>query len=129
MVNFVAEGIYAELPVAANALIEMGDLVQIVSGGLASPMTQAANLVFVGVAATSADNRGGAAGDKTVRVLRRGTVEIDTATTFTQSNVGQLCYAENKSSVHTTATGRTAVGRVISIVGNRVRIDFSKATI
>lgn len=132
--NFIGEGTYADFPVAANAVIGMGNLVALDANGYATVLTAAANLPFAGVAVTSADNTGGANGAKTVTVRRVGTVEIDTkGTAFTQADVGKVAYgdlniATGASMVTKDGTNRTAVGSVVAVLGDRVRIDIRRFT-
>ena len=130
--NFVGDGVYAEFPVAEGAKIGMGNLVAINENGYAVPLPPFPNQRFAGIAVTSADNSGGSNGAVSVVVQRVGTVELDIhpGATFTQSSVGTTAYGDfsGVSTAHNNSAGRTAVGSVVAVLGNRVRIDIRRFT-
>jgi len=66
------EGTELEFKVAGGARIYAGSLVCVNAAGYAVPGADTAGFKFVGVARESVDNAGGANGDKTVVVRRKG---------------------------------------------------------
>lgn len=133
--NFVGDGVYAEFPVAAGMKIGMGNLVALDPNGYAVPLGPLPNQPFAGIAITSADNSGGSNGAVSVVVQRVGTVELDIhpGASFTQAKVGQTAYGDvdsttGVSTAHNSSTNRTAVGSVVAVLGNRVRIDMRRFT-
>lgn len=112
--------------VGANAVIYKGALVSVRNDGFAYPSRSGTSSdVFVGVAFESVDNTGGAAGAKSVRVLKRGTY-VYNGSGFTQASVGQAVYALDDNTLTTTATNNQLVGYVVEVLSAtraRIRID------
>lgn len=98
-------------PVAASTKIYKGTLIQLASG-YATSMTKAASLVFVGVALEYVDNSAGSAGDKSVRVSRKGIHEFTLASAAI-TDVGVSVYALDNATVTKTSTDATEVGRTV----------------
>jgi hypothetical protein len=112
--------------VGANAVIHKGALVSVRSDGYAYPSRSGTSSdVFVGVAFESADNTGGAAGAKSVRVWKSGTY-VYNGSGFTQASVGQAMYAADDNTLTTTSTNNQLVGYVVEVLSAtqaRIRID------
>lgn len=81
---------------------------------------------FAGVAAETVDNSGGAAGDKEVRVWRRGVVSVG-CSAATQADVGKLAYVSDDQTVtFTPSAGAIPIGTVVGFVSaTEVRVDIN----
>lgn len=97
------EGDYAAYQVKANAKIFAGSLVCIDSTGYAIPGSDTAGLKFVGISRGYADNTGGANGDLSVEVWRRGSFEL-AATGMTRGNIGDSVFVVDDQTVGLAAT-------------------------
>jgi len=82
------EGVEVGFPVDDGDKIYAGALVCVNADGYAVPGGDTAGLIFVGVAIEQVDNTLGQDGDKTVRVRRRGLINMELASAITQANVG-----------------------------------------
>ncbi|MCK9327153.1 MAG: DUF2190 family protein [Bacteroidales bacterium] len=98
-------------PVAASTKIYKGTMVKL-SSGYAASMTKAASLVFVGIAIEGVDNSSGAAGDKYVRVARKGIHELALASAAI-TDIGSAVYALDNATVTKTSTDATQVGKAV----------------
>lgn len=109
-----------DYPVAANAVIRVGEGVIIDANGYAAPMAVASGQKFAGISTQHVDNTGGANAAKTVTVLKRGIVDVGIAGGLSQPSVGAAVYYNGYStslfspSVHGTATGRTQIGTLVT---------------
>ena len=85
-----------------------------------------ANERFAGVAVETVDNSGGNAGDKTVRVWRRGVVSVG-CSGATQATVGQLAYvSEDQTVTFSGAANAIPMGTVVEYVSaTEVRVDIN----
>lgn len=112
--------------VGANVTIHKGALVSVRSDGFAYPSRSGVSSdQFIGVAFESVDNTGGAAGAKSVRVLKRGTY-VYNGSGFSQSSVGQAMYALDDNTLTATSTNNQLVGYVVEVLSAtraRIRID------
>ena len=94
--------------------------------GLAQPAADAAGLVFVGMAYEGADNTRGAAGVKSVRVLKTG-VFTHAKAGAVQSDVGKTAFVVDDATVATApTTDSLACGIVVGLSDSahvQVRID------
>ena len=113
--------------VAAGAHVFKGGLLTVASAtGLAQPGADAAGQVFAGVAYESADNTGGAAGAKTVRILKTG-VFTYAKTSAAQTDVGKTVFLVDDNTVSTAATtDNIACGVVVGVPDSahvQIRID------
>jgi len=127
-----SEGLVAEYPVVANAVIGVGAAVIINTSGFADAGTAAAtNQRIVGVATEVVDNTGGANGAQRVTVWKRGIVDATIAGGIAQAQVGAPAYldgydaANQRPRVHGTATGRTQIGTVVSVSGSTALIQLT----
>lgn len=134
-----------EYPVAANTLIEAGDMVAIdratgASKGYAVPASAAANKAVRGVARTTVDNRTGnaygnsglAGGAKVVvelsygdKGLRAYKLNNDTGTPIAQADVGGTAYVKTSKSVTGDSTGTSAAGEVFRVESDGVFVIFN----
>jgi hypothetical protein len=96
------QGDYAAYPVKANAKIFAGSQVCIDSTGYAVPGSDTAGLKFMGISRGYADNTGGANGDLSIEVWRRGSFEL-TASGMTRGNVGDSVFVVDDQTVGLTA--------------------------
>lgn len=127
-----SEGLVAEYPVAANAVIGVGAAVVINTSGFAVATTlPATNQRIVGVATEVVDNTSGADGAKVVTVWKRGIVDATISGGIAQAQVGAPAYldgydaANQRPRVHGTATGRTQIGTVVSVSGSTALIQLT----
>ena len=121
------DGALVACPVGAGAHVFKGALVAVAAAtGLAQPASDAAGLVFAGVAYEGADNTGGAAGAKSVRVLKTGIFTVAKASAA-QTDVGKTALIVDDATVTTAATAdNVACGIVVGVPDAahvQVRID------
>jgi len=118
------EGEVLDIPVAASTKIYKGTQV-CYSSGYAVSSTGADGQAFAGVAYETVDNSSGSAGEKTVRVYRKGIFEFDLASAA-QTDVGLEVYsADNVTVQKTQDLAEPAVGRIVSHENaNKVFIDI-----
>ena len=121
------DGALALYPLGAGVRVRKGGLLAVSSAtGLAQPVSDSAGLVFIGVAYEGGDNTGGAAGAKSVRVLKTGVFTYAKAGA-SQTDVGKTALAVDDVSVSTAATtSNLACGVVVGApdgVSVMIRID------
>ena len=121
------EGDLTAYPVAAGAHVFKSALLTVASTtGLIQPASDAAGLIFAGVAYEEADNTGGVAGAKTVRVLKTGVFTL-AKTGAIQTDVGKTALIVDDATVSTAATtDNIACGIVVGVPDGahvQVRID------
>ncbi len=123
-IKFYSSNELIDLPVEAGAVIYKGALVGInAATGYARPLV--AGDAFVGLAYRKADNSGGSAGDKTVRLFQ-GIDIVATISGVSQTDVGSIVYASDDATLTLTATSNSRVGRIVAIEGTdlaRVRLQ------
>jgi hypothetical protein len=93
------EGVELGFPVINADIIYAGSLVCVNAAGYALPGSDTSGLIFQGVAVERVDNSTGNAGDKTVRLRRRGLIKMKLATAITQANVGDNVFLVDDESV------------------------------
>jgi hypothetical protein len=93
------EGVELGFPVINADIIYAGSLVAVNADGYALPGSDTAGLIFQGIAIERVDNSLGNAGDKTVRLRRRGLIKMTLATAITQANVGDNVFLVDDESV------------------------------
>ncbi len=120
------DGALVACPVGAGVHVFKGALLAVAATGLVQPASDAPGLVFAGVAYEEADNTGGAAGAKSVRVLKTGVFTLAKAGA-TPSDAGKTALVVDDATVATAATAdNIACGVVVGIEGGahlQVRID------
>lgn len=132
------DGVMGDHPVLASEIIYKGTPVLLKSSGRqafsndGSTNTLANGDIFAGISYEKVDNSSGASGDKNVRTVVRGTVEMDIDGTVTAAKVGDAVYVNNASddaaATLTSDTGQSQV-RIGTLVGyvsatrGLVRID------
>lgn len=124
-----SEGKLKSYPVAATTTIYKGTLVGLNSSGYLVPMSDAASLLFAGVAAEKVANSG-SAGDKSCRVHREGEFEFAYAGgDAAQARVGELAYAQDDQTVDEDASLTTndyPVGEIVEVVSTtKVRVAIA----
>lgn len=121
------DGALIAYPVGAGVHVFKGALLAVAAAtGLVQPASDAPSLVFAGVAYEEADNTAGAAGAKSVRVLKTGVFTLAKAGAV-QADVGKTALVVDDATVATAPTAdNIACGVVVGIAdGGRlqVRID------
>lgn len=111
----------------AGVHVHKGGLLAVATAtGLIQPVSDSAGLVFVGVAYEDADNTGGAAAAKSVRVLKTGVFTYSKAAAA-QTDVGKSAFALDDATVSTAATtDNIACGTVVGVpnaLSVQIRID------
>ncbi len=123
------DGALVSCPVGAGVHVFKSALLAVAATGLIQPAGDAPGLVFAGVAYEESDNTGGAAGAKSVRVLKTGVFTLAKAGAA-QTDVGRPAFVLDDATVSTAATADSlACGIVVGTEGGahvQVRID-SKA--
>lgn len=117
------------LDVAASTHIHPGVLVARDNSGNAVPASDTANLVVVGRAQEEADNSGGSAGDRTVRV-RRGVFRYTNSAgnALTKADRNTHCYVEDDTIVASAGgTNSIVAGEVAEVDDDGVWVDTRKA--
>jgi hypothetical protein len=98
------DGALVLYPLGAGVHVRKGGLLAVASAtGLVQPASDSAGLVFVGVAYEESDNTGGAAGAKSVRVLKTG-IFTYAKTAAAQSDTGKTAFAVDDGTVSTAPT-------------------------
>lgn len=105
------EGVDFEYPVAANAKIYAGSMVNLNTSGYAKPGADVASEKFVGIAQEQVDNTGGANGAKTVVVRRKGVFELS-GSSLAITDVGAAVYVSDDQTVAKTTTNSVACGKI-----------------
>ena len=108
--------------VQASARVYAGGVVEIDGSGHVKPGTKAASKQYFGIALTGADNTSGAAGAKTVSVLRRQTVALKQSGTAAVGKMGYLVDDQTVTDVSTTAS---KVGRIVAVGTDGVWVDMA----
>ena len=121
------DGLLAAYPAAAGARVFKGAMLAVSAAtGLVQPAVDGPGLVFAGVAYEGADNAGGAAGAKSVRVLKTGVFTYAKAGAA-QGDVGKTAFAVDDATVATAPTAAgVACGIVVGVADSghlQVRID------
>lgn len=117
-------GNVSEYPMVANDIIYEGAAVGLSSGN-ARPLV--ALDVFLGFCEQNADNTGGSAGDKRVRIKKRGAVKLTVAGLSATSVLAKV-YASDDDTFTLTATNNTYIGRVLEFVSTGVAVVEFDAT-
>lgn len=118
------EGVEMEYKVAASARIFAGSLVCANVGGYAVPAADTANFKFLGVAREQADNAGGANGDVTVRVRRKGVFRF-AASGMAVTDLGASVNVSDDQTVAKSTTNTVACGKVAEFISaTEVGVDI-----
>ena len=120
------DGALVACPLGAGAHVFKGALLAVAATGLIQPASDAPGLVFAGVAYEGADNTTGAAGAKSVRVLKTGVFTL-AKTGAVASDVGKAALVVDDATVATSPTAdNIACGVVVGVPDGahlEVRID------
>ena len=123
-IKFYSSNELIDLPVEANTVIYKGALVGInATTGYARPLV--AGDAFAGLAYRKADNSGGSAGARNVRLFQ-GIDIVATISGVSQTDVGAVVYASDDATLTLTAAGNSRIGRIVAIEGTdlvRVRLQ------
>ena len=114
-------GDVAIVGLAAATRIWHGSVIEM-SAGYATPGTLGAGKRYFGVALETVDNRTGAAGDRTIKVRRRGAVYMQFMS-GDKPAIGDLAYLVDDSTVRATSGGNSALGRVVGADDDGVWVD------
>ena len=124
--EFVDELHRDQLPVAAWTKICNGAAVALDANGYATHAGPGVKH-FRGIADETADNSAGAAGALTVEIITPEAAYWDSATTFTQADVGQPVYFSDDHTVTLTAGTNTYAGRIKSADQYGMLVDMRGA--
>ena len=97
------QGVELWFPVVNADIIYAGALTSVNAAGYAVPGNDTAGQIFQGVAMERQDNSFGAAGAKTVNLMRRGLFKLTLGTAITQANVGDNVFLVDDQTVDLTA--------------------------
>ncbi|MRR15692.1 MAG: hypothetical protein EG826_04460 [Deltaproteobacteria bacterium] len=97
------EGVEVPFPVINADILYAGSNICVNTAGYALPGSDTAGLIYAGVAVERVDNSTGNAGDKQIRLRRRGLVKMTLATAITQANVGDNVFLVDDETVDLTA--------------------------
>jgi len=112
-------GVRAVYPLGSGANVRRGQPLSVApSGNVVQVMPAGTNLIFVGIALDSYTN---APAGTQVEVVREGVVSLPFTGNAPSPWLGALLYW-NGSAYTFTASGNTAVGRVIGVEGNVARV-------
>jgi len=115
------QGIQFALEQGAEKIVE-GALVSVNSAGFAVNAGDDAGAVFAGVAQETVDNSAGAAGDTEIVVRSGGIVQVKTAFSAAQTNVGdEVTLSDNQTvDVAGTTTNDVVCGRIQKVESSSV---------
>jgi len=117
-----------ELPVIASDIIYLGAAVGENSSGYFRPLSGGDN--FEGFAIAQVDNSSGSAGDKNVKVYQRGVVTLSVTGVTAVTDEGSTVYASDDDTFTTTASGASAIGKIIRFVsGTTVQVLFESTSV
>lgn len=122
-----ADGVMLNLPMSAVKLWK-GSIVANNTTGYAAKAVDTSGFTLGGVAFETVDNSAGAAGDKYIRVWRKGVFELNFSGTATQADVGKAVYMsdDNTVALAATTTNDVLVGRIVEFVSaTKVRVELS----
>ncbi|SDI83611.1 hypothetical protein SAMN05216588_12611 [Pseudomonas flavescens] len=113
--------------VGANVRIFAGALLVANAGGFAVPGHQAAGLKYIGRAEESVDNRGGAAGGRSVQIRRSKAFKWDNDGSVTQTHLFRTAYIVDDATVAADdANGaRSVAGQIVAIDPDGVWVEQS----
>lgn len=117
------------VPLAANAKVFLGGMVQIAASSFGVAGAATAANVTIGVALASADNTGGANGAQSVNV-RRGIFRMANSAAgdlIARTEIGKIVYVVDDQTVAKTDNGgaRPAAGRCFDVDAQGVWVEFS----
>ena len=107
----------ARYELAANAVIQAGELVALNADGKAVPAADTAGLRVIGIAKTVTAE--GVEIEDGIFALTN-----DTTSPVTRVMRGKLCVAKNASTVAATSTNSVAAGLVVDVYDNEVYVDL-----
>lgn len=121
------DGALVLYPLGAGVHVRKGGLLAVASAtGLVQPASDSSGLVFVGVAYEGSDNTGGAAGAKSVRVLKTG-VYTYAKTAAVQADTGKAAFVVDDGTVSTAPTADSLICGVVvgapDTLSVQIRID------
>lgn len=114
-------GDYNDIPILAADIVYEGAMVGDNGSGFGRPLV--AGDPFRGVAVNKTDNAAGAAGDKTIRVLRRGSIVLPISA-LAIDDVGKDVYASDDDTFTLTQGSNTRIGYVARFVETGVGVIY-----
>lgn len=114
-----------ELPMIASDIIYEGAAVGDNGSGLARPLV--AQDPFLGFAESRADNSGGGASGKTVRVRTKGYVVLSVANVASADDVGTTVYASDDDTFTNSSTSTTPIGKVARWISGTTCVVYFEA--
>jgi len=106
---------FSEIGVEASEIVYEGAAVGDNASGYAQPLE--GGDVFLGFAYRKADNSAGSAGDVNVKIRNRGVVQLDVTGVADTDDVGETVYATDDDTFTLTASGGTAIGKILQYLG------------
>jgi hypothetical protein len=116
---------YNEIPAIATDIIYNGAAVgESSSTGTGRPLVAADN--FMGFCIENCDNSAGAAGDKLIKVLKRGVAWLTVTNGDNINDYGDTVYASDDDTFTMASTGNTAIGKLIRYdsASGKCLVDF-----
>lgn len=113
-------------PVAANAVIDAGNIVCLDAAGNAVPGSAVGGLVARGISQEAVDNTGGLAGDKSIQTRSGVWLLANSASdAITRADIGAYAYISTATEVCKTAAGKSVAGVVTDLIGTEVAVAIS----
>jgi hypothetical protein len=117
-----------ELPVIASDIIYLGAAVGENGSGYYRPLQ--GGDPFEGFAVATVDNSSGSAADKNVKVYQRGVATLSVTGVTAVTDEGSTVYATDDDTFTLTASGATAIGKIIRYVsGTTVQVLFEAVSV
>ena len=124
--EFNIDPVMNDIPVYQAVTIYEGAAVGEVSGGGYCRGLVAAD-VFLGFARRKADNASGASGAINARVQQRGVVELTVTGVTGVTDLGTAVYASADGTFTLTASGSTAIGKIIRYISSTTVMVYFEA--
>ncbi len=116
-----------EIPMIATDIIYDGAAVGDNASGLARPLVAADP--FLGFATEKADNSAGSASDIKVKIKSKGVAKLTVTGVSSTADVGEKVYATDDDTFTLTASGASAIGRVLRwITSTTCLVSFQGST-
>ena len=119
------DGVKISMPMVAADIIYAGAIVKVNAAGFIAPASAEAGAVSAGIAYETVDNSAGASGDKSCKIIRKGTFLLSGAG-FSQTDVGQSVYASDDQTIsNAQGANEQEIGKVVVFVSaTQVWVDL-----
>jgi len=112
-----------DIPAVASDIIYEGAAVGDNASGYGRPLV--AGDTFLGFANEKCDNSDGSAGEKNIKVSKRGAVVLSVTGVTGVGDVGTTVYASDDDTFTLTSTSNTAVGKIARYIsGTKVDVEY-----